>query len=76
VSEPGIVAVAVAVIAACAAIAAPVVTVVVQRRVQRENRADHFSVESVLVQLVCEVAQIKADFQELKQHTKGTTDEP
>lgn len=70
-NDPSIVPIAVAVIAAFAAIAAPVVTVVVQRRVQRENRGDHFSVRAVLIKLVGDVAELRTDINDLKNHTKG-----
>lgn len=65
----------VAVIAAGAAIATPVVTIWIQRRVHLDNRADHFSVRSVLLELVGDVHDLRDDVRELREHQKATATE-
>lgn len=63
-----------AAITAGAAMVTPVLTVIVQRRVQRENRHDHFTVRAVLLDLVGDVAEIRTSIDDLRSDLTVTTD--
>lgn len=58
--------VSVALVAAFAAIMGPVVLALMTRRVQRENRGDHYTVQTALEELTADTRELRADMREVR----------